>query len=106
MLIADVIVGQWKLAQLGHFSDMAKGIACDLVASNIKTLQLLKFDDIWHPIVGDLVMVYEQFPQLLETIANRIKTKIRKTIFSEDQSLDTVEVLDCLDILIRDLSMR
>lgn len=51
-------------------------------------------------------MVYEQLPQLLETIANRIKTEIRKTIFPEDQSLDTVEVFDCLDILIRDLTMR
>lgn len=51
-------------------------------------------------------MVYEQLPQLLETIANRIKAKIRKTIFPEDQSLDTVEVFDCLDILIRNLTMR
>lgn len=51
-------------------------------------------------------MVYEQLPQLLEAIADRIKTKIRKTIFPEDQCLDTMEVFDGLDILICDLSMR
>lgn len=38
MLVAYVIVGERKLAQLGHFSNMAEGIACYLVASDIKAL--------------------------------------------------------------------
>ena len=106
MLIAYIVVGERELAQLGHFANMAQGLTRDFVASDIKAFQLLQFYYIRHPVTSDLIMVNEQLPQFLETIANSIKAKICEAVLFEDQRLDAVEVFNDLDILVCDFSMR
>lgn len=51
-------------------------------------------------------MVDEQLPQVLETIADGVETKVSEAVFPEDQSLYAMEIFDCLDILVSHFSMR
>lgn len=67
---------------------------------------MLQFYDVGNPVIGDLVVVYEKFSQILEAIADGVKTKVCKAVFSKYQSLYAMEVLNALYILVCHFSMR
>ena len=64
---------------------MFKSPRCYFIAPDIQTPQLLQFAYIFNPVVVDLVVVDEQFPKVLEVVADGEHPEIGYFVLTEDQ---------------------
>ena len=50
-------------------------------------------------------MVYEEFAQVLETVADSVESKIANVIFAKDKCLQSMKLLNPFDVLVTHLPM-
>lgn len=51
-------------------------------------------------------MVYEELTQVLETVADSVEPKIADAVFSKDERLQSMELLNAFDVLVTHLPVR
>lgn len=50
-------------------------------------------------------MVQEKFPQFTKIAANYKEAKVRDTVLAQNQRFNGIELLDCLEIVVSDLTL-
>lgn len=104
-IISDIIVRQGKLVQLWQFPNEFQCLACDLIAPDVQAPQLLQLHYAADSIVRYLVVVDEEFPQILETVADGEEPEVADVVFPQDKRFQPMEGFNGLDVLVLDFAV-
>ena len=67
---------------------------------------MLQFYNSAHSIVRYLVVIYEQLPQILKTVAYGEESQIADAVLSQNESFNATKKFDAFDVLIIDFAVR
>ena len=85
-----------------QLADVLQRLAADFVASEVQTTQVFQLGNARHSVISDLVVVDEELSKLSETVAYREQSEVCDLVFPQNQSFDSVEVLEADDVFVVD----